>query len=164
MADSNEQGGWDRIPCWSGSKKLWKAFQRDVEIWIETEKLDVDFSFAARLLRRLSGTAKRFGDNIELSKFRGGEGNETNARTSRSQMTAGITALMKHLEDSVGMESATRAGEMQEFFYKRLRRRAGQAMSDWVNVYDKAMLVMAEHSCPLAESSKGWHLFSKNRR
>ena len=35
-------------------------------------------------------------------------------------------------------------------------------MSDWVNVYDKAMLDMAEQSCPLAESSTGWHLLEKS--
>ena len=162
MADFNEHGGWDRIPCWNGDKKVWKAFQRDVEIWIETEKLDVDYSLGARLLRRLSGTAKRFGDNIELSKLRRGEGNETEARTSRNQMTAGIRALMKHLEDSMGLESATRAGEVQDFFYKKLQRRAGQTMSEWVNVYHKAMLDMEEQKCPLAETSKGWHLFEKS--
>ena len=76
-------------------------------------------------------------------------------------MTAGIRALMKHLEDSMGLESATRAGEVQEYFYKRLQRRTGQTMSEWVNVYDKAMLDMAESNCPIAEATKGWRLFEK---
>ena len=31
-------------PTWDGDKRQWKRYVRDVEHYLETEKLDVDFS------------------------------------------------------------------------------------------------------------------------
>ena len=54
---SEEKHLWDRIPAWDGEKwdgdkHQWKRYLRDVEHYLETEKLDVDFSHGARLLSR----------------------------------------------------------------------------------------------------------------
>ena len=41
---SEEKHSWDRVPAWDGDKRQWKRHLRDVELYLETEKLDVDFS------------------------------------------------------------------------------------------------------------------------
>ena len=50
---SEENHSWDRVPAWDGDERRWKRYLRDVELYLETEKLDVDFSHGARLLSRI---------------------------------------------------------------------------------------------------------------
>ena len=57
-------------------------------------------------------------------------------------MTAGVKYQLKSLERAMGMEDATKKGHAQEFFYKKLQRRPGQPMAEWVNVSKKAVLDM----------------------
>ena len=42
----------------------------------------------------------------------------------------------------MGMEVATKKGQVQEFLYKKLQRRPGQPMAELVNVFEKAVLDM----------------------
>ena len=51
---SEDKHTWNRVPAWDGDKRQWKRSLRDVELYFETEKLDVDFSQGARLLSRLT--------------------------------------------------------------------------------------------------------------
>ena len=55
---SEEKHSWDRIPAWDGDKRQWKRNLRDVELYLETEKLDVDFSHGARLLSQQRSTLR----------------------------------------------------------------------------------------------------------
>ena len=56
----------DRVPAWDGDKRQWKRYLRDVELYLETDKLDVDFSHGARLLSRLTRSARKYAETIEL--------------------------------------------------------------------------------------------------
>ena len=56
---SEEKHSWDRVPAWNGDKRQWRHYLRDVELYLETEKLDVDFSHGGRLLSRLTVDAER---------------------------------------------------------------------------------------------------------
>ena len=47
---SEEKHSGDRVPAWDGDKRQWKPYLRDVELYLEPKKLDVDFSHGARLL------------------------------------------------------------------------------------------------------------------
>ncbi len=47
------------MPTWDGDKRAWKAYQRDVELYLVTERLDADFSHGACLVKRLAGAARR---------------------------------------------------------------------------------------------------------
>ena len=44
----------------------------------------------------------------------------------------------------MGMEEATKKGEVEEFFYKKLQRCPAQPMAEWVSVFEKAVLVMKD--------------------
>ena len=54
---SEEKHTWDRVPKWDGDKRQKKRYLRDVDLCLETEKVDVDFFRGARLLSRMSGSA-----------------------------------------------------------------------------------------------------------
>ena len=67
---SEDKHSWDRVPAWDGDKGQWKRFLRDVELYLETEKLDVDFSHGTRLLSRLTGSARKYAETIDLDQIR----------------------------------------------------------------------------------------------
>ena len=76
---SVEKHSWDRVPTWDDDERQWKRYVRDMELCLETEKLDVDFSDGARLTTRLTGSAGKYDEAIELEHFRRatGENKET---------------------------------------------------------------------------------------
>ena len=156
---SEDKHSWDRVPAWDGDKRQWKRYLRDVELYLETENLDVDFSHGARLLSRLTGSARKHAETIELDQIRRSTGAD---KDTREGMTAGVKHLLRSLERAMGMEEATKKGQVQEFFYKKLQRRPGQPMAEWVNVFAKAMLDMKAEGLNVELKSMGWHLFEKS--
>ena len=61
---------WDRVPTWDGDKRQWKRYLRDVELYLDTVKLDVDFPHGARVPSRLTGSARKYVETIELDQIR----------------------------------------------------------------------------------------------
>ena len=155
---SPDKHSWDRVPAWDGDKRQWKRYLRDVELYLETEKLDVDFSRGARLLSRLTGSARKHAETIELDQIRRSTGTD---RDTREGMTAGVKHVVRSLERAMGMEEAARKGEVQEFFYKKLQRRPGQPMAELVNIFEKAVLDMKAEGQNVELKSMDWHLFGK---
>ena len=56
------------------------------------------------------------------------------------------------------MEEAAKKGEVQEFFYKKLQRRPGQPMAEWVHVFEKAVVDMKDEGLFVELKNMGWHL------
>ena len=121
----------DRVPVWDGDTRQWKRYLQDVELYLETEKLDVDIPHGARLLSFLTGSARKYAEIIELDKVRRITGAD---RDTREGMIPGVKYLLKFLETATGMEEATKKGQVEEFLHKKLHRRPGQPMAEWVNV------------------------------
>ena len=84
---SEEKISWDRIPAWDGDTRQWKRYLRDLELYLETEKLDVDFSHEAPLLSLLAGFAKKYAETIELDQIRRSTGAD---KATREGMIAGV--------------------------------------------------------------------------
>ena len=122
-----DKHSWDRVPAWDGDKRQWKRYVRNVELDLETEKLDVDFSNGARLLSRLTGSAPKYAETIELEQIRRSTGADTHTREG---MIAGVKYMLRSRERAMGMEDATKKGQVREFFYKKLQRRPGQPMAE----------------------------------
>ena len=59
----------------------------------------------------------------------------------------------------MGMEEATKKGQVQEFSFLKLQRRP---MAEWVNVFEKAVLDMRAEGRNVELKSSGWHLFEKS--
>ena len=156
---SEEKHSWDRIPAWDGDKRQWKCNLRDVELYLETEKLDVDFSHSARLLSRLTGSAKKYAETIELDQIRRSMGAD---KDTREGMAAGVKHLLRSLERAMGVEDATKKGQVQQFFFKKLQRRPGQPMAEWDNVFERAVLDMKAEGLNVELKNMGWHLFEKS--
>ena len=76
-------------------------------------------------------------------------------------MIAGVKHLLRSLKRATGMEEATKKGQVEEFFYKRLQRRPGQPMAELANVCGKAVLNMKAEGLNVELKSMGWHLFEK---
>ena len=112
---------------------------------IETEKLDVDFSHGARVLSRLTGSARKYAETIELDAIRRSTGAD---KDTREVIVTGVKYLLKSLERAMGMEDATKKGQVQDFFREKPQRRSGQPLAEWVNVFEKAV---AGHECRMAE-------------
>ena len=94
-----EKHSWDRIPVWDGDKRQCKRYLRDFELYLETEKLDVDFSHGARLLSHLTGSVKKYAETIELDQIRRSTGA---AKDTRDGITAGVKHLLRSLERAMG--------------------------------------------------------------
>ena len=62
----------------------------------------------------------------------------------------------------MGLEDATKKGQVQEFSHKKLQRRPGQPMAEWVNVFEKAVLDMKGEGLNVELKSMGWHRFEKS--
>ena len=110
---SADKHSWDRVQAWDGDKRQRKRYSRDVELYLETEKLDVDFSHGAQLLTRLTDSARKHAETIELDQTRRSTGAD---KDTREGMTASVEHLLRSLERAMGMEEATKKGQVQEFF------------------------------------------------
>ena len=108
---SEEKLSWDRIPAWDGDERQWKRHLRDVELYLETEKIDVDFSHGARLLSRLTGSARKYAEILDQIRRSTGADKDT-----REGMTAGVKQVLRSLERATGLEDSTKKGHVQEFF------------------------------------------------
>ena len=150
---------WHRVPAWDGDKRQWKRYLRDVELCLETEKLDVDFSHGARLLSRLTGSARKYTETIETDTIRRSTGAD---KDTREGIVTGVKYLLKSLQRALGMEDATKKRQVHEFFYKKLQRRPGQPMAEWVTVFEKAVPDMKAEGLNVELKSVGWHLFGKS--
>ena len=47
------------VPNWDGNPGGWKRYRDEVRVWLLSERKDVSYSLAARLVQRLSGAARR---------------------------------------------------------------------------------------------------------
>ena len=63
----------------------------------------------------------------------------------------------------MGMEEATKKGQVQEFFYKKIQRRPGQPIAEWVKVFEEAVLDMKAEGLNVELKSMAWHLFDKRK-
>ena len=149
----DEERSWDRVPAWDGDNRQWKRYTRDVELFLDREA-----SHGARLLSRLTGSARKCAETIELDQIR----RSTDAnKDTREGMIAGVKYLLKSLERAMGVEDATKKEQVQEFSYKKFQRRPGQPMAEWVNVFETAVLDVKAERLIVEFKSMGWHLSTR---
>ena len=60
----------EEIPSWDGAASKWCRYKMDVALWIEGINLGVSWSWAARMVRCLSGPAKTLGESILMGELR----------------------------------------------------------------------------------------------
>ena len=100
---TEDQHTWDRVPAWEGDKRQWNHYLRDVELYLESEKLDVDVSHGDRMPSRLTGSARKYAETIELDQIRRSTGTDRDTRE-------GMTAAAESHGHGGGHEEGTRRG------------------------------------------------------
>ena len=119
---------------------------------MRTEKFDVDVSRGARLLSKLTGSAKKLGETNELKETRQSIGHDKDAREGA---TAVLIHLLTLLACSMGMEGAAKKGNVQIFGCRH--RLHGQSMAERFNVFETAVPDMQSADLTVELSNMGWH-------
>eukprot|EP00959_Pyramimonas_sp_CCMP1952_P230971 4828503-Pyramimonas_sp.AAC.1 len=57
--DDKYQGADAYVPHWDGNPASWHTYKDEVRIWTLGLNLDVPYSLAARMIRKLKGAARR---------------------------------------------------------------------------------------------------------
>ena len=59
MAHEHRSDDHSNMPTWDGNPSTWTSFSNEVKLWRLSENLEVNFSLASRLVRKLSGSDRR---------------------------------------------------------------------------------------------------------
>ena len=171
--------GYSRIPGWDGSPQTWRRYKRAVEIWIEGENLEVSYSIAARMVTKLTGTARNRADLIPLTELRpiramaAVEAREANPSTGEpptpyqpaveADWMRGINRLMEELEKMPGIPLVVKKGSTRKWFYDNLSRRPAESMSAWLTRFRLALQRCADDGVPMTDQEDlGWWLLKKS--
>ena len=96
-------------PTWDGNPTMRRPFKDEVRIWTLGCDLEVKYCIAARLVRNLTGPARRAALTLKYDELLATDSNKK----------AGIENEMKKLQDTFGDDSVVRKGEsLEEFFGK----------------------------------------------
>ena len=140
---------------------------------MEGENLEVSYSIAARMVQKLTGTARNRVDLIPLEELRPIRGSPaTEAVVSDEELgiaaqpaapaiaadwAAGIKRLMKELEAMPGIPIIAKKGATREWFYKTLSRRPGEAMGAWLTRFRLALQRCADDGVAMQDQEDlGW--------
>ena len=69
-----EEGGrsgnadFNRIPSWDGNPATWWKYKQEIELWKESENLRAEYSLAAQMVQKLTGTARVRANLIPLGQ------------------------------------------------------------------------------------------------
>ena len=122
------------VPKFSGDPTQWNNYRDDVRLWLLAEKQDVYFCLAARLVRGLSGSARRV--CLKMTK------EELSARPATDTVPAdlerGVNNVLNRLEESLGMTKASRKGTALDKFLatRRFWRLRQEPISSWLSRWD----------------------------
>ena len=121
-----------RIPTWNGNPQTFRQYEQDVKIWLMGTKLDVDYSIAARLVSRLSGSAARTARRMAEVDLMPTRPADPAVPATREQLMKGVNNLLDKLRELAPQKEAYRGELMKEFFKEdKLKRRAGERITDW---------------------------------
>ena len=178
-----EEGGrsgnadFNRIPSWDGNPATWWKYKADVELWKESENLRAEYSLAARMVQKLSGTARVRANLIDLAKLRpqrpvaaapavtDGQGNEVTPAVAamEANWTKGIDFLMEELEKMIGVTPVVKKAQQRSWFYNVLKRKKGEAMNTWLTRFRAGLKRCADDGVDLSQNDEiGWWLVEKS--
>ena len=92
MGDRDREHGKNDPPTWDGNPGTWRPFKDEVRIWTLGQDLEVKYCFAARLIRNLTGAARRAALSIP----------EADLLATDQNKKAGIQAMMLRLKETFG--------------------------------------------------------------
>ena len=137
------------IPTWDGSPHGWQRYVEQVRLWKLGENLDVKYSLAARLIGRMSGSARRACINMEsaaLQPIRGAAAeidadDVVRQAAVEENLSAGIENVMERLRSVLVPEPMVSRGQAMTDFFKSQRfvRRPGQRMTEFCGLFEEGL-------------------------
>ena len=109
MSGGHNSGGGDFsfVPSWNGNPAEWITYRDEVRIWKLGCDWTVKYCIAARLVQRLSGSARRAALELPDGDLKGTEANPQK----------GVDAVLAKLAQTLGGETEVRKGEsLKQFF------------------------------------------------
>ena len=71
VASSKDGSGWAAPPSWDGDPSRFRTYQQEVWLWYDTLAPSSAFSVGARLVRGLTGVARKTGRCLDRERLRG---------------------------------------------------------------------------------------------
>ena len=176
----NESGdrhaAFSRIPTWDGNPTTWWKYKQDVELWLEGEDLEVKYSIAARMVQRLTGTARIRANLLAVEALRpqrpvaaipavmSGDAVQTpEVPAVPANWRRGIDYLLNDLEKMPGIPQVVRTGNQRSWFYETLNRRVGESMANWLTRFRAGLKRCADEGVHMNDQEDlGWWLVEKS--
>ena len=170
-------GAFARIPGWDGNPNTWWRYKQDVELWLEGEDLEVKYSIAARMVQKLTGTARIRANLLDVRHLRpqrpvarvpavvDSAGNEVTPEVPAvlADWRAGIDYLLEDLEKMPGIPKVVRKGAQRSWFYESLTRRPGETMANWLTRFRAGLKRCADEGVKMDnQEDLGWWLVKKS--
>ena len=95
MADHEEHRKY--VPSWDGNPTTYRQYKEAVRIWLLGEKLDVEYSLAARLVQNLAGAARTTGNALSDEQLMPDQRTMADGEETATQKYARLTAGLKRL-------------------------------------------------------------------
>ena len=173
----NDSSGWAAPPSGDGDPTRFRTYQQEVWLWYDTLSASSSFSVGARLVRGLTGVARKTGRGLDRARLRGTpavaaveavgeEGTEAYVPATpgaRADPVPGINYLVEELGELIGQRPVLRRGEAMKAFYEKLRQHPGEQMVAWLGRFRDACLVLEENEVGIDNQEvKGWWLLHKS--
>ena len=132
MAEGGEPGRHTFVPAWDGNPAFWKRYKDEIRIWLLAERTDnVSYSLAARMIQRLTGSARRVALSMPDEDLRPDAAYKDGDREVPADHAAAVKRLLAKLESTLTPDQSIRRGAtMQEFFSTRkYYRRFGERVT-----------------------------------
>ena len=170
MTEHGEHGGhsaFSRIPTWDGNPTSWWRYKQD----------EVKYSLAARMVQRLTGTARIRANLLAVDRLRpqrqiaaaaavvnaDGETESPAVIAVEADWRRGIDYLLSDLEKMPGIPKVVRTGNQRSWFYKSLSRRPGETMANWLTRFRAGLKRCADEGVNMHDQDDlGWWLVEKS--
>ena len=180
MTDDGGRGGnaeFSRIPTWDGNPATWWKYKAEVDLWKEAENLKAEYSLAARMVQKLTGTARIRANLIKLENLRpqrpvaripevlDADGSVLTPAVDavEANWTKGIDYLMSDLEKMCGITVVVKKAQQRSWFYNVLKRKNGEAMNTWLTRFRAGLKRCADDGVDLSQNDEiGWWLVEKS--
>ena len=141
--DGGGRGGnaeFSRIPSWDGNPATWWKYKAEVDLWKEAENLKAEYSLAARMVQKLTGTARIRANLIKLENLRpqrpvaripevlDADGSVLTPAVDavEANWTKGIEYLMSNREKMCGIAVVVKKAQQRSWFYNQRAEEEGR--------------------------------------
>ena len=159
------------VPTWDGNPERWNDFAEEVALWSLGENLEVSYSLAARLVGRLTGSARKTARQMTAVQMHPDLSdavvqNEDAAAWKARRNKVGIDNVMTRLRERLGVSKPVQKGERLETFFqtRRFHRKAGERITDWTIRFEEGLNRLEEVGVKLTDLQDvaGWFYLSRS--